>query len=442
MQRLAHDQTLGIKRTISLARPSYVYRVQFYVAAIPGFDAEYSEIRHHIWSDGVGGGVAGTGTSSGNDLYWNDVAFDWVGSGSPQVLSIVAEPCAVSAGRSWRVHRPHHATGAAAQHGAGGRADPAAAARRWPRGRGWLGDRTLVAEDIPVGATVTDNQGSSFTATAGNRSVEVTTWPGWIYSIESPTLGTFDLKMRTRSTEAVTGEWKRRVLTMTVHVVDEMSPIILDLNGDGVQTVSLDESRATFDLMNTGYAVRSSWVSPEDGFLAIDSTDNGIIDNRNELFGGAVGAGFAKLATFDTNGDGVVDARDASFSELLIWQDRSGNHATDAGELVSVASTDIRVLNTSCHRRGGRAERKPVAGEELRDSRGRLDQLAMADAYFKVASGNPKVPVASAACSGNHGAIGAAAVAVQRGARRRHPLDAHAADAEAGRHCDGRSDER
>jgi hypothetical protein len=91
-------------------------------------------------------------------------------------------------------------------------------------------------------------------------------------------------------------------------------PIVLDLNGDGVQTLALGATTGTFDLMNTGTAVRSGWISADDGFLAMDTNGNGVIDDRSELFGGAVGEGVAKLAQLDTNRDGVVDARDPSFS--------------------------------------------------------------------------------------------------------------------------------
>ena len=58
---------------------------------------------------------------------------------------------------------------------------------------------------------------------------------------------------------------------------------------------------------------------------------------------GARGEGFAKLASFDSNGDGVVDALDARFGELLVWQDANQNHSTDAGELRSLADKASRV---------------------------------------------------------------------------------------------------
>ena len=50
-----------------------------------------------------------------------------------------------------------------------------------------------------------------------------------------------------------------------------------------------------------------------------------------------MGAGFANLAAYDSNHDGVVDKNDAHFNDLMIWRDANGNHQTDAGELMSLS---------------------------------------------------------------------------------------------------------
>ncbi|WP_367154843.1 SdrD B-like domain-containing protein [Methylomonas sp. HYX-M1] len=124
-----------------------------------------------------------------------------------------------------------------------------------------------------------------------------------------------------------------------------ITPVVIDLNGDGVQTVSRADAAGSFDLFGTGTKVESGWISGDDGFLAVDSNGNGLIDNISELFGGSeIGAGFAKLAAFDSNGDGLVDANDADFSSLLIWKDGNGNHQTDAGELMSLSEAGVSSL--------------------------------------------------------------------------------------------------
>ncbi len=134
----------------------------------------------------------------------------------------------------------------------------------------------------------------------------------------------------------------------TIEIIDNYavySPIAFDLNRDGIQTLSIDEG-VKFDMLNTGTAVNTGWLSGEDGFLAIDKDGDGLISSRDELFGGGVGDGFAKLETFDSNGDGLVNQNDAHFGELKLWQDSNENGITDQGELVSLDSTGITDLNT------------------------------------------------------------------------------------------------
>jgi len=121
-----------------------------------------------------------------------------------------------------------------------------------------------------------------------------------------------------------------------------ITPIAIDLNGDGVHTIARSASAATFDLLGTGTGIQSGWLSSNDGFLAVDRNGNGKIDGISELFGGAKqGAGFSQLAAYDSNHDGLVDAQDAAFGELRIWQDANGNHQTDDGELLSLAQAGV-----------------------------------------------------------------------------------------------------
>ncbi|WP_343733224.1 SdrD B-like domain-containing protein [Duganella sp.] len=127
-----------------------------------------------------------------------------------------------------------------------------------------------------------------------------------------------------------------------------ITPIAIDLNGDGIHTIARDDMTGRFDLLGTGKAIQSGWLSKGDGFLAIDSNGNGQIDDISELFGGvSKGSGFAKLASYDSNGDGVVNANDALFSHLSIWQDANSNGKTDAGELLSLSQAGVVSLNVA-----------------------------------------------------------------------------------------------
>ncbi|WP_317202683.1 SdrD B-like domain-containing protein [Janthinobacterium sp.] len=124
-----------------------------------------------------------------------------------------------------------------------------------------------------------------------------------------------------------------------------ITPIVIDLNGDGIHTIARGDFHGSFDLLGNGHAIQSGWISGNDGFLAVDSNGNGRIDGIGELFGGASkGSGFAKLASFDSNGDGFVDAHDDKFAELRIWRDANSNGVTDAGELMSMHDAGVSSL--------------------------------------------------------------------------------------------------
>jgi serine-aspartate repeat-containing protein C/D/E len=124
-----------------------------------------------------------------------------------------------------------------------------------------------------------------------------------------------------------------------------ITPIVIDLNGNGIQTIARGKSQGTFDLLGTGKGIDSGWLSGDDGFLVVDRNGNGSIDDISEMFGGSSkGAGFSKLSAFDSNGDGLVDANDTDFASLKIWRDLNGNHQTDDGELVSLENAGLLSL--------------------------------------------------------------------------------------------------
>ena len=119
-------------------------------------------------------------------------------------------------------------------------------------------------------------------------------------------------------------------------------PLIFDLNGDGVNTVSLNDSKAFFDIDGDGFAERTEWASGNDGMLAVDANENGLIDDVSELFGNDTAAnGIAKLKSYDLNSDNLIDANDSVFSHFKIWQDANENGITDSGELKTLADWNI-----------------------------------------------------------------------------------------------------
>jgi Ca2+-binding RTX toxin-like protein len=129
-------------------------------------------------------------------------------------------------------------------------------------------------------------------------------------------------------------------------------PIILDLDGDGLETVGL-ASNVYFDHDGDGVLTRTGWASKDDALLVWDRNANGSIDNGAELFGdftplpnGTLAPnGYAALAALDSNQDGILDANDPAFAELKIWRDASQDGVSQAGELIGLSDAGIVSLN-------------------------------------------------------------------------------------------------
>ena len=131
-----------------------------------------------------------------------------------------------------------------------------------------------------------------------------------------------------------------------------VSPLVLDLDDDGIELTALAGSATHFDLTVDGFAELTGWVAPDDALLAFDVNGNGVIDNGSELFGDQTGYdnGFLALAVHDDNGDGIINVQDAIFSELVVWQDLNGDGISAAIEtqgLEDVGITSISLTATS-----------------------------------------------------------------------------------------------
>ncbi|WP_270934250.1 calcium-binding protein, partial [Falsiroseomonas oryzae] len=125
-----------------------------------------------------------------------------------------------------------------------------------------------------------------------------------------------------------------------------VDPLVIDLDGDGLETRAVDDGQVFFDFDNDLFSNLTGWVARDDGFLIRDLNDNGRIDNIGEMFGNQFEGGYLQLAQHDAagnggNGDGRITAADAIWSELLVWRDRDGDGVTDAGELLTLDALGI-----------------------------------------------------------------------------------------------------
>ena len=130
------------------------------------------------------------------------------------------------------------------------------------------------------------------------------------------------------------------------------SPLIVDLDGDGVETTTV-ENGAYFDHDNNGFAEKTGWVGKDDGLLARDLNGNGQIDDGTELFGNnsvlsngqKASNGFEALADLDSNNDGVFNNSDASWAQVKVWKDTNQNGKADEGELLTLEQAGIESID-------------------------------------------------------------------------------------------------
>ncbi len=132
----------------------------------------------------------------------------------------------------------------------------------------------------------------------------------------------------------------------------QVSPLVLDLDGDGVET-NEENSTVHFDHDNNGFAESTGWVGKDDGLLVRDINNNGQIDNGTELFGNnsvlssgqKAANGFEALADLDSNNDGVFNSSDTAWNQVKVWKDANSNGVVDSGELLTLEQAGVSGIN-------------------------------------------------------------------------------------------------
>src|SRR6187399_1507940 len=139
------------------------------------------------------------------------------------------------------------------------------------------------------------------------------------------------------------------------------TPIVIDLGNNGINLGPAGVG-VYFDMDANGTRDHLQWVKAggDEGFLALDRSGNGIVDDGAELFG--VGTplvlegrnapnGFVGLAQYDSrqlggNDDGLITEADAIWPQLRIWLDANADGVSTSDEMRSLKSFDLRALET------------------------------------------------------------------------------------------------
>ena len=125
-------------------------------------------------------------------------------------------------------------------------------------------------------------------------------------------------------------------------------PIALDLNGDGLDLLTVEASSVVAKTVGGGIS-KVGWVGPTDGFLAVDRDGDGAINKLSELSfvqdkPGAT-SDLEGLRTWDSNGDGLLDKNDKDFSRILLFVDANQNGRSTASELRTLEEAGIVAIN-------------------------------------------------------------------------------------------------
>jgi Ca2+-binding RTX toxin-like protein len=171
------------------------------------------------------------------------------------------------------------------------------------------------------------------------------------------------------------------------------SPLVMDIDGDGVELISLASSNVFFDVdsaKDDGFAENTGWVDADDGLLAIDLNADGIINNSNELFGDQTGFtnGFLALAAYDLNDDGVINSGDAVFTELRVWMDENTNGYSEYDELHTMDDLLITEIDLGYSDVGYQIDGNDVLQESTFIINGNTRDIV--DAYFSYDNINTK----------------------------------------------------
>lgn len=167
------------------------------------------------------------------------------------------------------------------------------------------------------------------------------------------------------------------------------TPLVVAFERQPVEFVAASRDRFAFV---PGVPMASDWPTAATPWIARDLDGDGAITSGAELFGSStvVGGGetalngFAALAELDRNRDGVIDARDPAFGELVLWSDRDGDRRSTSDELRPLASVITAIplahtLDPRCTTRGAcEGERGTV---RWRDDSGAEREGAVIDIY-------------------------------------------------------------
>lgn len=131
-------------------------------------------------------------------------------------------------------------------------------------------------------------------------------------------------------------------------------PVVLDLDGDGIELLSLSTSNVRADFNGSGLAQATGWIGAGDAFLALDDDRDGIIKTADIVFtddhpDATTDMEGVQLA-YDSNNNGTLDADDARYEDFRVWQDANSDGVADGAEVQTLAQAGIASIGLTAEK--------------------------------------------------------------------------------------------
>lgn len=128
-------------------------------------------------------------------------------------------------------------------------------------------------------------------------------------------------------------------------------PVLLDIDGDGVEVTELSSSDVFVDMAGDGKLHRTAWAGAGDGVLVRDAGNDGIINLRNEIDftqwdPTAEGDMQALLNVFDTNHDSKLSAADTDWALFKVMV-TNPDGTTTLKTLADLGITEINLISNN-----------------------------------------------------------------------------------------------
>lgn len=187
-------------------------------------------------------------------------------------------------------------------------------------------DKIYAGQTINLSSGGSNSGGGSSGGNSGGTSTKI------------PAGGSVGTDGKIRQYNADTNSWD---------VIGTVSPIVLDLDGDGIEITPLSGSNTFFDMAGDGKDHRTAWAGAGDGILVRDAGNDGIIDQKKEVdfteWDSTAKSDMEALrAKFDTDGDGALDGDDDDWAlfKVLVTNDDGTTTLKTMSEL-GIVSIDL-----------------------------------------------------------------------------------------------------